>query len=893
MLFFSCEVSYNFADPIPEDLAHASAPIHLDDVVSAEVINTERHKNGHTDMNDRNNSNRKGKKEHENLHSGDNSDNKTTHRLQNKDATVVIPRFDEDNFTETTKLNKDEGGANNSYTKQAENDTIGMFGDGSLNHQPVNGVTSDSEIGALETELESTVSQIEEKYEIATKTIAESETVSLLHSEAGLTDNSETAKVDNDLNDLQQITERVMENLVIDVIIDNCISGMVTRNSNEMASETKHPAVDKVEYSKSQITNMFNTAPKQVNDELNDKDSEHPNAVKTNKAKHQSFNSKKRQQRERKPASSKQNTALKISQFIKDKAANKQSEPPPKTDKTELDYKAQFASYKPPKLDIVSMFKQTIGHKSLTNLHTYDSAKSELEAHKPDVSDVSEKHTFTPKVERSEDHDALVTAVHELQKMFDRASVRPISVQNEVNSPDSITAGNVEDAGDKDRATKLEKADANSVEPQLETEGLPNKNATKEDAALSLKDKNSGDTKALKALQNEGKADMSNHDAVVKPKKTSRRGFTGKFAIAHMLHQGDLDADKDNVESRSKNEKLHEEISEMNNADEVKNELKDLKNKQSPGNNERLFNFNGANENAKADVSVEDKYMDLVLESQAVEKRMKHKAGVETMEKNRPERKVSFSSDEIVTEDSESDSSSDIESDLEDDQKDIHSYSHSQKASAYKGNTYFEGKARQKLKADRNRNSSDYKGGRKKKESQNEQNEYDSEKYRNFESEDKYYDNKESYDSHAQYIPSLSGFPYSSPHQSSAKHSQRESGFHPPHPQSMPGYPHAFYPDHRQQYYPGNFYNQWYPPYPQPYQQYPMQCSPYSYPTPQGYGSYPVPYARKGRPNEGYGLDSEEEMKEAFELQTNYIRLMCQKGDRGGKEKKKHSKRMS
>ena len=888
-------LAYGFADPIPEDLAHASAPIHLDDVVSAEVINTEMLTNGRTDKNDRNYSSRKGKTETEkHFNSRDSSDNKTTERQHNKDTTDVIPSAVGDNFIEESELEPDEHSSSTAYMEQLENGITGMFGNGELNHYLANGVISDSEMGTQETEVKSKESQIENEFDSVTQTIAKLETASLRQLEAVLNDKSETIRVDTYSSNLKQVSERnTEENESKDLVIDTYLGSIVLKNSNEITPEPNLAADDTVEHSESQISNMLNASAKQDNNNSTDLDFEKPNAVKANQGRFQSRNSKKRQQKEKKSAS-KYSVAQNVSQLLKDKAANQQSKLCTKAKRINIDYKAQFASYISPKIDIVSLFKQTIGHKPLKNPHTYESARAELETYKQDDSGVIEKHTFVQKIDRSSDHDTLVTAVHELQRMFDKAAIRPVSAQSEDNSIVTMTAGSVEeDLGDKDSAINIEQTDTNSGEAILEAEAVLHVNTTKDKSFVSndKEETNNNATDISFTLGNAKESIKISQDSADKPKKVSRRGYTGKFAIAHLLHQDDFDTDKDKAEGNSEMAKQREGSVKINNSVEV-TVNKEHEKVRIQRNSENSFGMlNGANE---AVDSIGDKYMDLVLESQAVESLMKHKADNENeiTEKKRPERKVSFSSDEIVTEDSENDSSSDEESDLVDDQDDMQR----QKISAYENNTYTKSYPKQNPNMDRSRNISDYKfEGARKKKSRSQHAEFDNEKYGNFEAEDFYHDNKERYDPHVQYNPVFAGgYPYSFPQRSSTKHSLREHGI-PPTPQSIPGYPHAVYPSHRQQFYPGNFYSQWYPPFSQPFHQYPMQYSPYFYPTPS-YGPYPVPYASKGIPNEqGHTVsesEEEENMKEAFELQTDYIRLMCQKGDKGGKGKKKH-KRMS
>ena len=889
-------LAYDFADPIPEDLAHASAPIHLDDVVSAEVINTEKHTGGHTDKNDMNYSSRHVKTEREKkLNSGDSFDNETAETQHNKDTTDVIPSVIGDNFIEESELEPDEHRSSTAYMEQLENGITGMFGNGELKHHLANGFISDSEMGSLEIEVKSKESQIENEFDSVTQTIAELETASLRLSEAVLNDKSETIRVDTYSSDLKQVSERnTEENESKDFVMDTNVGSIVLDNSNEITPEPNLSADDTVEHSESQISNMFNASSKQDNNNSTDLDFEKPNVVKANKGRFQSRNSKKRQQKEKKPAS-KYSVAQNVSQLLKDKAANQQSEQSTKGNKINIDYKAQFASYIPPKIDIVSLFKQTMGHKPLKNLHTYESARAEFETYKQDDSGVIEKHTFVQKIDRSSDHDTLVTAVHELQRMFDKAAIRPVSAQSEDNSLITMTAGSVEeDVGDKDSAINIEQTDTNSGEAILEAEAVLHVNTTK-DKSVASNDKEETNNNATDISFTLGNAKQSikiSQDSAVKPKKVGRRGYTGKFAIAHLLHQDDFDTDKDKTEGNSEMAKQHEGSVKKNDSTEVtvNKEYEKVRNQR---NSENSFGMHlyGANE---AVDSIGDKYMDLVLESQAVENLMKHKADNEITEKKRPQRKVSFSSDERVTDDSESDSSSDEESDLVDDQDDMQD----QKTSAYENNTYSKTYPKQNLNMDRSRSISDYKSEgtrRRKKELRTEQNEFDDYKYGSLETEDYYYDNKERYDPHVPYNPGfVGGYPYSFPQQSLSKHSQREHGIPPRQHPSMPGYPHAGYLSHRQQFYPGNFYSQWYPPFSQPFHQYPMQYSPYFYPTHSSYGPYSVPYASKGRPNEqGHTVsesEEEENMKEAFELQTDYIRLMCQKGNKGGKGKKeKHN----
>ena len=918
--FLVTRLSYDFADPIPEDLAHASAPIHLDDVVSSEVINTEKPTNGHTDKNDTNYSNGKNNAGNvKKLCPGVTASNKISERQLAKDVTDQSHIFVGDNSVEEYKIETDENtcsSTNNPLTRQHKRGSVGVPCNETdkLNHPLLNG--SDFEMGHLETEDKAKETPTENAFSTGSEVVADFEAASLLQSKAVLNDKKETVRVDHDhTSDLKQVSKRSTEEnssrtLVMDTVIldkDTGVSSSDTKNSNKTASDTKVHADDKVELSESETANMCNASSIQENNISNDLDIGKQNELKVNKAKVQSLNSKKRKQKDKK-------TAIKVyiaSQSMKVKDGNKQSELFTQGNKIDFDNKAQFASFKPPKIDIVSLFKQTIGHKPLKSPHTYESAKAELVSYERDDSEVSEKHSFIQNGDRHSDHDALITAVHELQIMFDKATIRSKALENQDSNSVSLTTDiGVEDSHDKDSATNLEQQAAKNSE---EAESLENKtilhiNATV-DKSLGANHRVNRGCSASNVLPTakDGKEKKINQEMVVKPKKISRRGYTGKFAIAHMLHQGDFDNDDKN-DDKFGIVKQYEEpmLDERNDSTEVENMNMELENRRNQGNNESSLGMLNEASEAFIDIrdSVEDNYKNLVLESQAIEKSLKHEAEIKAIETKSLERKVSFSSDEIVTEDSESDSISGDELNLihgDQDDNQMHNYP-SRKSATNEKNTSCKSYLSKEINTNRSRNNDNCKSevarSRRKKES--DQVEFEDEEYGNLEIDnfENYYDNEERNDPHLQYYSGFAAYPNSFPQKLSTKLSQRESRIRPPQTPSMPGYPHAPFPSHTQQFYPGNFYNQWYPPFLQQFQQYPMQYPLYlPYPTPPSYGPYSVPFASKVRPDRhGHNFSSSEEenMKQAFELQTDYIKLMCHNGDKGGKGRKmKKHKRMS
>ena len=242
-------------------------PVHLDDVVSAEVINTEKQTNGHTDKNDRKYSNKNGKSDSEKKinPSDSTNNNRTTDRQHNKDLTDVMPSFVGD-VVEESKLEQDELNSSTALKERVVNGTTGKFGNGEQNHVLLNGVISDSEMDILDAEVQLNRSQIEEEFDSVTKTIAELATASLLQSDTVLNDKSETISADSYSDDLKQLSERsTKESESKDFVMDTTVSSTVMKTSNEIMPEPNLSADYIVEHSESQISNMYNASSKQEN----------------------------------------------------------------------------------------------------------------------------------------------------------------------------------------------------------------------------------------------------------------------------------------------------------------------------------------------------------------------------------------------------------------------------------------------------------------------------------------------------------------------------------------------------------------------------------------------------------------------------------------------------
>ena len=533
---------------------------------------------------------------------------------------------------------------------------------------------------------------------------------------------------------------------------------------------------------------------------------------------------------------------------------------------------SRFHLFKPPKIDLMSIFKQTIGHKDVKKPHTYQTAKAELQLFHTDNTE-----RLDDKVEpllmqnqcssETAEHEVLMSAVNEIQVMFDRARIAPNTVSDvNVDHTSSFLAAkenkdSLLENVPKEDYKEIQKCEEFQSVPAV-LEGSSRNELTTPDNELDIADSvnvNFSFTKenVLNDKSNDGAKNENEGPAKLKPRKQNRRGYAGKFAIAHMLEQTSAKINEENEIKTSGN-------SEIFNANETiaKEKLNDSLASNGVSNDEVSSNFITKSFSELEETDNKDSYQDLVLESLAVEILMKDDIDVFTQKpvKAKDERKVSFSSDEIVTEDSDSDSSSseeELSSQAEENLVD--SFQASINLSKQKENKHSSQVRRPSLELISSSKKSGIELPRRQRR-----------KEFKIKQENELSDGEKEILEEARCI----------------NHVREDETFQQHHP-GYPLYPPPSYPPPWQQY-PTSHYNQWYPPNYMHFQHHPMQYQQYPYyPFPGPNWSYSMPYSNNVSSLDQSASAGNENMKQAFELQSDYIRSMCQKPDDMRKQQSK------
>ena len=574
-------------------------------------------------------------------------------------------------------------------------------------------------------------------------------------------------------------------------------------------------------------------------------------------------------------------------------------------------HKARLLEFKPPVTDLISVFKQTVGHKSVKNPHTYESAVKEInaldEVEDFDSSLGKETETVSLKSKDSKSHEALLSSVNELLVMFDKAA----AIENWSVLKENIVCGSGDSIDPQNYDTKLSnnarhiegedisKADCmNGNVPFVEekqSKMLGNVPFVEEKQSKMLgnvpfvEEKQSkmlcfSSTKGTSAdthtdMTEEHQDDNLKTESMSEKPKASkqrnRRGYTGKFAIAHMLHQNEPSCGEDEGESKiglgfdvSKNALVL-----RTNESVAKSDMKLYEGVNSLEEETTQEELTSANMNYNADSSIS------VLESVPGNEQINSK--IRARNKENTERKVSFSSDELVTEDSDSDDSS-----TESEDSDIEvpgDYAATRQKS--------ETRTSQPVKPVPSSRTHFNRGG-----VRNQRNSGNIQASSSLTTEALLLNNKASAVDELEVcnggLEEVS-YPNFYPHQ---YHSLKTSGPNANYHSSYPGWSeNPFYHQSNawQQYYPPNFMSQMHHPYQSYPQQYPwipyhMQppYMPYSVHPPYSGGQVdPFPGVYKT------DFNSEEKvaqsMKHAFQLQNDYIRKMCAKTQRNSRKKKK------
>ena len=546
-------------------------------------------------------------------------------------------------------------------------------------------------------------------------------------------------------------------------------------------------------------------------------------------------------------------------------------------------HKARVLEFKPPVTDLLSIFKQTVGHKAVKNPHTYESAIKEInalgEVEDFDSSLGKETETVSLKSKDSKSHEALLSSVNELLVMFDKAAaIENWSVLKEnivCGSGDSRDAQNTETKRSNNarhiEGEDISKADCmNGNVPFVEEKQskmlcFSSTKGTSADTHTEMTEKHHGDNLKAESMVEKSKA----------RKQRYRRGYTGKFAIAHMLHQDEPICGEDAGESEISLGKGVSKDAPILGTNEcvAKSDMKFYEGVNSLEEETTQEELTSANKSYNADSSIS------VLESVPRNEQINSK--IRARNKENTERKVSFSSDELVTEDSDSDDSS-----TESEDSDIEvpgDYAATRQKS--------ETRTSQPVKPVPSSRTHFNRGG-----VRNQRNSGNIQASSSSTTEALLLNNKASAVDELEVcnggLEEVS-YPNFYPHQ---YHSLKTSGPNANYHSSYPGwseYPFYHQSNAWQQYYPPNFMSQMHHPYQSYPQQYPWIANhmqppymPYSVHPPYSGGQVdPFPGVYKT------DFNSEEKiaqsMKQAFQLQNDYIRKMCAKTQRNSRKKKK------
>ena len=544
-------------------------------------------------------------------------------------------------------------------------------------------------------------------------------------------------------------------------------------------------------------------------------------------------------------------------------------------------HKARLLEFKPPVTDLSSVFKQTIGHKPVKNPHTYESAIKEMNA-LDEVEDFDSsfgKEIVSLKSKDSKSHEALLSSVNELLVMFDKgAAIENKSVMKEnivCGSGDSIDT-QISDTKLSNNARLIEGEDISKAdcmngnvpfveEKQSKMLCFSSTKGTSADTHTEMTEEHHGDNLKAESMVEKSKA----------RKQRNRRGYTGKFAIAHMLHQDEPICGEDAGESEISLGKGVSKDAPILGTNEcvAKSDVKFYEGVNSLEEETTQEELTLANKSFNADSSIS------VLESVPGNEQINSK--IRARNKENTERKVSFSSDELVTEDSDSDDSS-----TESEDSDIEvpgDYAATRQKS--------ETRTSQPVKPVPSSRTHFNRGG-----VRNQRNSGNIQASSSSTTEALLLNNKASAVDELEVcnggLEEVS-YPNFYPHQ---YHSLKTSGPNANYHSSFPGwseYPFYHQSNAWQQYYPPNFMSQMHHPYQSYPQQYPWIANhmqppymPYSVHPPYGGGQVdPFPAVYKT------DFNSEEKvaqsMKHAFQLQNDYIRKMCAKTQRNSRKKKK------
>ena len=541
-------------------------------------------------------------------------------------------------------------------------------------------------------------------------------------------------------------------------------------------------------------------------------------------------------------------------------------------------HKARLLEFKPPVTDLLSVFKQTVGHKPVKNPHTYGSALKEINAldEVEDFDSLHDKETVSLKSKDSKSHKALLSSVNELLVMFDKAAAienRSVLKENIIcGSGDSIDVQN-HDTQMSNNARHIEGEDISKAdymngnvpfveEKQSKMLCFSSTKGTSADTHTEMTEEHHGDNPKAEFMLEKPKAS----------KQRNRRGYTGKFAIAHMLHQncGEDEGESDiglgfDVSKDAPILRTNECVakSDMKFYEGVNSLIEEITQEE----------LTSANKNYNADSRSS------VLESVPGNEQINSKT--QQRSKENTERKVSFSSDELVTEDSDSDDSS---TESEDNDVEVPGdYAATRQKS--------EARTSQPVKTVPSSRTHFNRGG-----VRNQRNSRNIQASNSSTTEALLLNNKASavdeFEACNGGLEEVS-YPNFYPHQ---YHSLKNSGPNDSYHSSYPGWSeYPFYqPSHSwQQYYLPNFMSQMHHLYHSYPQQYPWFAN-HMQPPYMPYAVHP-PY-RGGHADPFSGvyktdLNSEEKvaqsMKHAFQLQNDYIRKMCSKTQSHFRKKKK------
>ena len=878
-----------FLDPIPEDLANACSPVHLDDVVSSEVINTDTnsHRTNKLSMNKSHNKEQIAKQTDSTV-SDENDKQSPVRNLDSNDSQIR----QNSNIGEVS-IEHEEDKDNSKYIHSQTSFCSPQFSQG----QSIPEKSVESGANFVNGHVNGNHKAVEDLDLVDEKTDGFKMTnLDVTRESANDSPGWQERKTDPTESDLKLKFDEDLEmikaeNAVINGSFDESVKFADTANFTLSSKDpgqsalTENPKGMITEGAESGIVNgaaVEQHKPDNVHSKENvlmDSRNKQENnlVVVNNPESHLVCTGKQEETIATALKNSNQNVSScskEVDHYLKKIASDSDIMQQLRVKDLKDKHKARLLEFKPPVTDLISVFKQTVGHKPVKNPHTYESAIKEInaldEVEDFDSSLGKETETVSLKSKESKSHEALLSSVNELLVMFDKAA----AIENWSVLKENIVCGSGDSIDTQNSDTKLSNNARHIEGEDISKADCMNGNVPfveeKQSKMLCFSSTKgtSADTHTEMTEEHQGN-DLKTESMSKKPKASkqrNRRGYTGKFAIAHMLHQdGPSCSEAESEISLGKGVSKGAPILKTNEC-VAKSDMKFFEGVNSLEEETTQEELTSANKNYNADISSS------VLESVPGNEQVNSKTQARNIENT--ERKVSFSSDELVTEDSDSDDSS-----TESEDSDVE-VAGDYAATRQKSET----RTSQPVKRVPSSRTHFNRGG-----VRNQRNLGKIRTSNSSRAEALLANNKASavdeFEACNSGLEEVS-YPNFYPHQ---HHSLKTSGPNDSYISSYPGwseYPFYHQSNAWQQYYPPNFMSQMHHPYQSYPQQYPWIANhmqppymPYSVHPPYGGGQVdPFPGVYKT------DFNSEEKvahsMKHAFQLQNDYIRKMCAKTQR-------------